>query len=100
MAHTVYRNFMRISDAQDAQVALLKAGFPPAAVHLTPHKAPGDDTTVTTVENIMNSLTPDSADNTDEPRPKPVALLAVDVLDDEQREQADSIMQGFNAIDA
>jgi hypothetical protein len=92
MAHTVYRNFMRISDAQDAQIALLKAGFPPAAVHLTPHKAPSDDTTVTTVENIMNSLTPDS--------PKPVALLAVDVLDDEQREQADSIMQGFNAIDA
>lgn len=100
MANTVYRNFMRVSDAQDARDALLKAGFPPAAVHLTPHKALAADTTTSTVENIMNSLTPDSADNTDEPRPKPVALLAVDVLDDEQREQADGIMQRYNALDA
>lgn len=100
MATTVYRNFMSVQEAEAARSALLNAGFPPAAVHLTPHKAPGDDTTVTTVENIMNSLTPDSADNTDEPRPKPVALLAVDVLDDEQREQADGIMQSHNAIDA
>ncbi|GAB2872046.1 hypothetical protein GCM10027277_46630 [Pseudoduganella ginsengisoli] len=100
MANTIYRNFMSVADAQAARSALLQAGFPPASVHLTPHKAPAGDTTVSTVENIMNSLTPDSADNTDEPRPKPVALLAVDVLDDEQREQADSIMEGHNAIDA
>jgi hypothetical protein len=100
MAHTVYRNFMSVAEAEAARSALLDAGFPPAAVHLTPHRAPDADTTVSTVENIMNSLTPDSADNTDEPRPKPVALLAVDVLDDEQREQADSIMQRHNAIDA
>ncbi len=100
MANTVYRNFMSVDDANAARTALLQAGFPPAAVHVTPHRAPGDDTTVSAVDNIMNSLTPDSADHTDERRPKPVALLAVDVLDDEQREQADSLMQRYNAIDA
>ena len=100
MTATIYRNFMSVAEAEAARAALLHAGFPPATVHLAPHKAPGADTTVRTVENIFDSLTPDSADNTDERRPKPVALLAVDVLDDEQREQADGIMARHNAIDA
>jgi hypothetical protein len=100
MANTLYRNFMNVADAESARDALLAAGFPAAAVKLTPHKALPTDTTASAVENIMNSLTPDNADSTDEPRPRPLALLAVDALDDPQREQAESIMQRFNAIDA
>jgi hypothetical protein len=100
MAHTVYRNFMSQADAQTAHDALLAAGFPQSAVKLTPHTALPGDTTSSAVENIMNSLTPDSADNTDERRPRPVALLAVDVLDDRQEELAQGIMAQSNAIDA
>jgi hypothetical protein len=100
MADTIYRNFMKLEDAESARSALLAGGFPAPAVKLTPHHAGERSTTVSTVENIMNSLTPDDADGTDEPRPRPVALLAVDVLDMPQREQAESIMQRFNAMDA
>jgi hypothetical protein len=100
MADTIYRNFMKLEDAEGARNALLASGFPSPAVKLTPHHAGEQSTTVSTVENIMNSLTPDDADGTDEPRPRPVALLAVDVLDAPQREQAESIMQRFNALDA
>lgn len=100
MASTLHRNFMSQEQAEAARSALLAAGFPPAAINLAPHNSRPQDTTVSAVDNIMHSLTPDSADGTDEKRPRPVALVSVDVLDDEQREQADAILQRHNAIDA
>lgn len=100
MATTIYRNFMSQDDADAARSALLAAGFPASALYLAPHRAQGQNTTVAAVENIFNSLTPDNADGTDERRPRPVALLSVEVLDDEQREQAESTLQRHNAIDA
>jgi hypothetical protein len=100
MANTIHRNFMSQEDAEAARGALLAAGFPATALNLAPHRALAQSTTVRAVDNIFNSLTPDNADSTDEPRPRPVALLSVDVLDDEQREQADAILRRHNAIDA
>ncbi|SFU68224.1 hypothetical protein [Pseudoduganella namucuonensis] len=100
MTDTIYRNFMQVSDAEQARNALLADGFPYSSVKLTPHKALEPNTTVSTVQNIMDSLTPDSVDGTDDPRPRPVALVAVDVLDNDQRRQADAIMRRFNAIEA
>lgn len=100
MADTIYRNFMSMDDAEGARAELLAGGFPAPAVKLSPHKALAGDTTTSTVQNILDSLTPDDADGSDERRPRPVALLTVDVLDDEQRSQADAVMRRFNAIDA
>jgi hypothetical protein len=100
MATTIHRNFMSQEDAEAAHGALLAAGFPANALKLAPHRARDQSTTVSAVDNIFNSLTPDDADRTDERRPRPVALLSVDALDDEQREQAESILQRHNAIDA
>lgn len=100
MASPLYRNFLLASDAENARNALLAAGFPMAAVHVTPHQALPPDTATRAVETLMNSLTPDSVDGTDTPRPRPAALVTVDPLDDEQRRQADAIMQHFHAIDA
>lgn len=100
MATTIYRNFMSQEDADAARSALLAAGFPASALTLAPHRAQGQSTTVTAVDNIFNSLTPDDADRSDERRPRPVALLSVEALDNEQREQAESILQRHNAIDA
>ncbi|CAN7503238.1 hypothetical protein LJR289_003431 [Pseudoduganella sp. LjRoot289] len=100
MADTIHRNFMSQEDAEAARGALLAAGFPASALNLAPHRSGAQSTTVSAVENIMNSLTPDNADNTDEKRPRPVALLSVDVLDNEQREQAEAILRSHNAIDA
>lgn len=100
MANTIYRNFMSQEDAEAARSALLAAGFPATALNLAPHRSLAQSTTVSAVDNIFNSLTPDDADRTDEPRPRPVALLSVDTLDDEQRDQADAILRRHNAIDA
>lgn len=100
MADTIYRNFMSLGDAEGARAELLSSGFSAPAVKLSPHTPLPGNVVTSTVQNIMDSLTPDDADGSDERRPRPVALLAVDVLDDEQRSQADAIMQRFNAIDA
>lgn len=100
MADTIHRNFMSQEEAEAARGALLAAGFPAAALNLAPHRSRSQSTTVSAIDNIMNSLTPDNADNTDEKRPRPVALLSVDVLDNEQREQAEAILRSHNAIDA
>lgn len=100
MADTIYRNFMSMADAEGARAELLSSGFRAPAVKLSPHTPLAGNAVTSTVQNIMDSLTPDDADGSDERRPRPVALLSVDVLDDEQRSQADAIMQRFNAIDA
>ena len=100
MADTIHRNFMSQQDADAARSALLAAGFPAGALNLAPHRPLSQSTTVSAVDNIMNSLTPDNADGTDEKRPRPVALLSVDVLDGEQRDQAEAILRSHNAIDA
>lgn len=100
MADTIHRNFMSQDDAEAARGALLSAGFPATALNLAPHRTRSQSTTVSAVDNIMNSLTPDNADGTDEKRPRPVALLSVDVLDSDQRDQAEAILRNHNAIDA
>jgi len=100
MADTLYRNFMQMTDAEGARNALLADGFKAAAVKLSPHTPLPANAATSTVQNIMDSLTPDAADGSDEPRPRAVALLAVDVLDDDERQQAGAIMRRFNAIDA
>jgi hypothetical protein len=38
MAHTIYRNFMKLEDAESARNALLASGFPSPAVKFTPHQ--------------------------------------------------------------
>jgi hypothetical protein len=47
----------------------------------------------------MDSLTPDDVDNTDKPD-RPAALLAVDVDNDIQREQANTIMLRYGGVEA
>ena len=99
MPSTIYRNFRQIADAEGARSALLAEGFANSAVQLNLHQARPLSTTASAVKNIMDSLTPDDVDNTDKPD-RPAALLSVDVDDDAQREQADSIMSRFGAQEA
>lgn len=99
MSTTIYRNFRQIADAEGARSALLAEGFTYSAVQLNLHEARPLSTTASAVQNIMDSLTPDDIDSTDKPD-RPAALLAVDVDDDAQREQADRIMARFGAREA
>lgn len=100
MPDTIHRNFQQVADAESARAALLDAGFPGAAVQLNLHDARAKDTTTNAVDNIMDSLTPDDADQTDHPVAHPAALLSVDVDTDEQREQANAIMLRYGATEA
>jgi hypothetical protein len=99
MTSTIYRNFRQIADAESARSALLAEGFANSAVQLNLHEARPMTTTASAVQNIMDSLTPDDVDNTDKPD-RPAALLSVDVYDDAQRDQADTIMARFGAQEA
>lgn len=99
MSDTIYRNFKQVADAESARAALLDAGFHRTAVQLNLHEARPMTTTTTMVQNIMDSLTPDDVDHTDKPD-RPAALLAVDVDNDIQREQANTIMLRFGAVEA
>lgn len=99
MTNTIYRNFRQVAEAEGARSALLAEGFSNSAVQLNLHGARPMSTTASAVQNIMDSLTPDDVDNTDKPD-RPAALLAVDVYDDIQREQADRIMARFGAQEA
>ncbi|MGO4379955.1 hypothetical protein [Pseudoduganella sp. RAF53_2] len=99
MPDTIYRNFKQVADAEGARSALLDAGFHGSAVQLNLHDARPLDTTQSAVQNIMDSLTPDDVDNTDKPD-RPAALLAVDVDNDIQREQANTIMLRFGGVEA
>jgi hypothetical protein len=38
MADTIYRNFMKLEDAESARNALLASGFPSPPVKFTPHQ--------------------------------------------------------------
>jgi hypothetical protein len=100
MPDTIHRNFKTVEDAESARAALLEAGFHGSAVQLNLHSAHDPDTTQQAVENIMDSLTPDDADDTDHPAPRPAALLSVDVDTDEQRERAHTLMLRYGATEA
>ena len=100
MPDTIHRNFKTVEDAEAARAALLDAGFPGAAVQLNLHKPHGQNTTTQAVENIMDSLTPDDADDTDHPAPRPAALLSVDVDSDEQRDEANTLMLRYGGVEA
>jgi hypothetical protein len=100
MPDTIHRNFKTVEDAEAARAALLDAGFSGAAVQLNLHDAGGPDTTTQAVENIMDSLTPDDADDTDHPVAHPAALLSVDVDSDEQRDQANTLMLRYGGVEA
>jgi len=99
MSDTIYRNFKQVADAESARTALLDAGFHRTAVQLNLHEARPLSTTASAVRNIMDSLTPDDVDHTDKPD-RPAALLAVDVDNDIQREQANTIMLRYGGIEA
>lgn len=99
MANTIYRNFKQVADAESARAALLDAGFHGSAVQLNLHDARPITTTAAAVQNIMDSLTPDDVDTTDRPD-RPAALLAVDVDNDVQREQAETIMLRYGGVEA
>jgi len=99
MSDTIYRNFKQVADAESARAALLAEGFHGSAVQLNLHDARPVSTTASAVQNIMDSLTPDDADTTDKPD-RPAALLAVDVDNDIEREQANTIMLRYGGIEA
>ncbi|HEY1152018.1 MAG TPA: hypothetical protein VGF27_25810 [Pseudoduganella sp.] len=99
MPDTIYRNFKQVADAEAARAALLDAGFHGSAVQLNLHDARPITTTAAAVQNIMDSLTPDDVDTTDRPD-RPAALLAVDVDNDIQREQANTIMLRYGGVEA
>lgn len=99
MPDTIYRNFKQVADAESARAALLDAGFHGTAVQLNLHDARPISTTAAAVQNIMDSLTPDDVDTTDRPD-RPAALLAVDVDNDIQREQANTIMLRYGGVEA
>lgn len=100
MPDTIHRNFKTVEDAEAARAALLDAGFQGSAVQLNLHDARAADSATQAVENIMESLTPDDADNTDHPVQRPRALLSVDVADSEQREQATTLMLRYGGTEA
>ena len=100
MPDTIHRNFKTVEDAEAARAALLDAGFHGSAVQLNLHDTLSTDTSTLAVENIMESLTPDDADNTDHPVQRPAALLSVDVDNSEQREQATTLMLRFGGAEA
>ena len=99
MPDTIYRNFKQVADAESARAALLDAGFHGSAVQLNLHDARPITTTAAAVQNIMDSLTPDDVDTTDRPD-RPAALLSVDVDNDIQREQANTIMLRYGGVEA
>lgn len=100
MSDTIHRNFKTIEDAEAARAALLDAGFHASAVQLNLHDAGTPGTTEKAVENIMDSLTPDDADDTDHPAARPAALLTVDIDTDVHREKATTIMLRYGGVEA
>jgi hypothetical protein len=99
MSDTIYRNFRQVADAEGARAALLAAGFAAPAVQLNLHDAKPLTTTTSAVQHIMDSLTPDDVDRTDQPD-RPAALLAVDIDSDTQLQLATAIMQRFGGQEA
>ena len=103
MPDTIHRNFKTVEDAEAARAALLDAGFHGSAVQLNLHDTRANDTSAQAVENIMDSLTPDDADNTDHAAgtaQRPAALLSVDVDTDDRRDQATTIMLRYGGAEA
>jgi hypothetical protein len=101
MPETIHRNFNTVADAEAARAALLGAGLSGSAVQLNLHEARGPDTTTQAVEGILDSLTPDDADDTDHPAvTRPAALLTVDVDSDGQRDQVNAILLRYGGTEA
>lgn len=100
MTDTIHHNFKQIADAESARAALLQEGFHGSAVQLNLHNARAADTSTSAVENIMDSLTPDDADDTDHPVERPAALLSVDVATEVEREKANTILLRYGGTEA
>lgn len=100
MSNTIHRNFTQVADAESARNALLAGGFPASSVTLNQHRAPPSDVATSTVENIVDALTPGGAAAAAKARERSGALLSVDIDDDDQRSQADAIMGKFGASEA
>lgn len=101
MTTTVHRNFKQVADAEGARAALLAGGFSAESVTLNAHKI-GDspDLVAGAVESIIDKLTPGGEGAAVRARQQDGALLSVDTDDDDQRQQADAIMQRFGAVEA
>jgi hypothetical protein len=100
MPETIHRNFSTVADAEAARAALLDAGFHGSAVQLNLHDTRSASTTEQAVESIMDSLTPDDADDTDRPLAHPAALLSIDVEGETQREHASTIASRYGGAEA
>ncbi|WP_296001787.1 hypothetical protein [Rugamonas sp.] len=101
MTTTVHRNFKQVADAESARSALLAGGFSASSVTLNAHTI-GDspDLVAGAVESIIDQLTPGGEGAAVRARHQEGALLSVDTDDDDQRQQADAIMQRFGAVEA
>lgn len=97
MSSTIHRNFPTVADAQGARQALLAAGFPASGIALNEHKAPPSDVATSTVENIVDALTPGGAAAAAKARQRGGALLSIDIDDDDQRAQADAVVGSYGA---
>jgi hypothetical protein len=100
MTDTIHSNFKQIADAESARAALLAEGFHGSAVQLNLHTARAMDTSTNAVDNILDSLTPDDADDTDHPAERPAALLSVDVITEVEREKANTILLRYGGTEA
>ena len=100
MTDTIHSNFKQIADAESARAALLAEGFHGSAVQLNLHTARAMDTSTNAVDNILDSLTPDDADDTDHPAERPAALLSVDVITEVEREKANTILLRYGGVEA
>jgi len=101
MSATIHRNFKQVADAESARSALLAGGFSAASVTLNAHKI-GDspDLVAGAVTSIIDQLTPGGEGAAVRARHQEGALLSVDTDDDDQRQQAEAIMQRFGAAEA
>ena len=97
MTRTIHRNFEQVTDAESARSALLSNGFPVASVKLTKHTPLPPNVATSTVGNILDSLTPGGPAAATQARQRGGAMLTVDIYDDDERDKADTIMNGFGA---
>nr|WP_315398248.1 hypothetical protein [uncultured Duganella sp.] len=97
MTRTIHRNFDQVTDAESARTALLSKGFPPSTVKLTRHTALPPTVASSTVGNILDALTPGGPAAAAHARERSGAMLSVDIYDEDEGANADTIMSGFGA---
>ena len=100
MTRTIHRNFTEVTDAESARSALLAQGFPPSSVTLTRHTPLPQSGATSTVSHLLDNLTPGGPDAAVHARERSGAMLTIDLYDDDQIEQADTIVTRFGGRSA